>query len=253
MALNPELQRFWWPVEQYRQVPQLGMKLQTTWSPEATLVTPGPTDSTTPAASWPPTMGKRTGVSPSMTPRSEWQRPAAATLIRTSPAFGSSTSSSTTSNGWPVAVSTAARVFTVRLSSRVGASRVGASQAGNGDEHVLYLQVLEQAGLAALPAVATGLHAPAGCRRRGLVEAVDVDLPGAQAGGQPVGPGEVGGVDVGGQAVVGAVGHPHRFVLAVDRQHRQHRAEALLLGDPAAVVHPGEHGGLHEPAVGQVT
>lgn len=47
----PMSQRFCRPVEQYRQAPQLGMKLHTTWSPGLTLVTPAPTSSMTPAPS----------------------------------------------------------------------------------------------------------------------------------------------------------------------------------------------------------
>src|SRR5580692_5171332 len=60
----PQSQRFWWPVEQYRQVPQAGMNEQTTWSPTLTRVTSGPTASITPAPSCPPTMGSRPVESP---------------------------------------------------------------------------------------------------------------------------------------------------------------------------------------------
>src|SRR3984957_16618182 len=43
-----------------------------------------------PAPSWPPTTGIRTGASPAVMWSSEWQRPAAISLTRTSCALGSS-------------------------------------------------------------------------------------------------------------------------------------------------------------------
>ena len=49
----------------------------TTWSPTATCVTPAPTASTTPAPSWPSTIGYGAVHSPSTTCRSEWQTPLA--------------------------------------------------------------------------------------------------------------------------------------------------------------------------------
>ena len=52
-AFLPASHRFCRPVEQYRHEPQAGMNEQTRWSPTLTLVTPGPTASTTPAPSWP--------------------------------------------------------------------------------------------------------------------------------------------------------------------------------------------------------
>ena len=55
--------------------PQFGMNEQTTWSPGATRVTPGPTSSTMPAPSCPSTMGVRVIMSPVMRWRSEWHRP----------------------------------------------------------------------------------------------------------------------------------------------------------------------------------
>ena len=63
-AFLPASHRFCRPVEQYRQEPHAGMNEQTTWSPTATLVTPAPTASTTPAPSCPPTTGIRIGASP---------------------------------------------------------------------------------------------------------------------------------------------------------------------------------------------
>ena len=45
------------PLAQNRQWPQTGRNEQAMWSPGASLLTPGPTSSTTPAPSWPPTIG----------------------------------------------------------------------------------------------------------------------------------------------------------------------------------------------------
>ena len=47
------------PDEQNAQWPHRGRHMSTTWSPGATRVTPGPTASTTPAPSWPSTIGRR--------------------------------------------------------------------------------------------------------------------------------------------------------------------------------------------------
>ena len=56
-SLAPSSQRYWRPVEHHLHRPQLGMNETDTWSPGSTLVTPGPTSSTTPAPSWPPMTG----------------------------------------------------------------------------------------------------------------------------------------------------------------------------------------------------
>src|SRR5215471_4555224 len=63
-----------------------------------------------PAPSCPPTTGSRIGASPFWIWSSEWHRPAAKNLILISFAFGSSSSSSVISHGWPGARQTAARV-----------------------------------------------------------------------------------------------------------------------------------------------
>src|SRR6202012_3261393 len=54
------------------------------------------------------------------------------------------------------------------------------------------------------------------------------------------------------QAVDGVVGDPDRILLVVGRDHREHRAEDLLLRDHRVVVHVPEHGGLDVPAANQV-
>src|SRR5690349_20391138 len=87
------------------------MKEQTTWSPGATRVTPGPTPSTTPAPSCPSTMGSQPAISPFITCRSEWQSPACVKRTRTSPSWGPSRSSSSISRALPASWITAAVVF----------------------------------------------------------------------------------------------------------------------------------------------
>src|SRR3954452_2504013 len=109
------------------------MKEQTTWSPTCTRVTPGPTASTIPAPSWPPTTGKRIIASPLWMWSSEWHSPAAMNLMRTSLGRGSSSSSSVISHGLPGSRQTAARVvmligtpFLDRTSAPVYGRRTGA-------------------------------------------------------------------------------------------------------------------------------
>ena len=72
------------PVLQARQVPQAARVAITTWSPGLTERTSEPTDSTTPAPSWPRTTGGGKGMVPSMTERSEWHTPAAPMRTATS-------------------------------------------------------------------------------------------------------------------------------------------------------------------------
>src|SRR6202035_6092091 len=76
-AFLPASHSIWRPVEQYLHLPQAGMNEQVTWSPTATRVTAGPTASTMPAPSCPPTTGRRIGASPFWMWSSEWHRPAA--------------------------------------------------------------------------------------------------------------------------------------------------------------------------------
>src|SRR5690606_18727333 len=70
---------------------------------------PGPVASTTPAASWPRTTGTGIGRAPSTTDRSEWHTPQSVTRTSTSPARGSSRSTSPTARS-PTASNTAARI-----------------------------------------------------------------------------------------------------------------------------------------------
>src|SRR5579875_2986621 len=106
----PQSHRFCRPVEQYRQVPQAGIKEHTTWSPAFTRVTSGPTASITPAPSCPPTIGSRPALSPVCRCSSEWHIPDALKAILTSPRRGSSSSSSAISHGLPGSLMTAALV-----------------------------------------------------------------------------------------------------------------------------------------------
>src|ERR1035441_3266955 len=72
-----------------------------------------------PAASWPSTIGVGRGRLPSITERSEWQRPAAPIFTSTSPWPGSSSSTSSIANGFdfaygaltPIVLRTAALIF----------------------------------------------------------------------------------------------------------------------------------------------
>src|SRR5215467_2288216 len=114
-ALRPFTHMFECPVEHGRQAPQAGMYEQTILSPGLTRCTSGPTDSTMPAPSCPPTTGSRMGASPVVMWSSEWQRPAAMILTRTSCAFGSSSCRSTISQPTCGARAMAARVVMVLI------------------------------------------------------------------------------------------------------------------------------------------
>src|SRR5215470_13860674 len=83
-----------------------------TWSPFFTEVTPGPTSTTTPAPSCPRIAGNSpSGSAPDNVNSSVWQTPVALISTRTSPAFGPSSSTSSTTSGFPASYATAARVF----------------------------------------------------------------------------------------------------------------------------------------------
>src|ERR1700733_1360879 len=114
-ALRPFTHMLEWPVEHGRQAPQAGMYEQTILSPGLTRCTSGPTDSTIPAPSCPPTAGSRMGASPAVMWSSEWHRPAAIILTRTSCAFGGSSRRSTISQPTCGARAMAARVVMVLI------------------------------------------------------------------------------------------------------------------------------------------
>src|SRR5579884_536273 len=64
-------------------------------------------------------------------------------------------------------------------------------------------------------------------------------------------PAQVPAPDVGGEPVVGVIGHPDRLLLVLPGNDDQDRSEDLLARDPPAVVDPGEHGGGDEVALRQ--
>src|SRR4028118_2280858 len=98
------------PWRQLAQWPQWS-KLRTTGSPGPTFSTPGPTRSTTPEPSWPSTAGRGTGYHWSRTIRSVWQTPTPTMRTSTSPARGSSTSTSSIEKGRSFSHTTAAMAF----------------------------------------------------------------------------------------------------------------------------------------------
>src|SRR5690606_32129977 len=87
-----------------------------TWSPGATLVTPSPTSTTTPAPSWPSTTGNRpSGSAPDRVKASVWHSAVWVIFTSTSPLRGGSTSISTICSGWSGSKATAARDFMAGL------------------------------------------------------------------------------------------------------------------------------------------
>jgi hypothetical protein len=68
----------------------------------------------------------------------------------------------------------------------------------------------------------------------------------------PVGAGQVGGPDRGGEAVVGVVGQGHHLVLAVEGADVAARAEDLLLHHGCGFGQTGPDGGLHPGTLGQL-
>jgi hypothetical protein len=114
---------------------------------------------------------------------------------------------------------------------------------GDVDVDVLGLGVLQVALLAELAADPGLLVAAKGVPGVEQVVVVDPDGAGAQALGDPDGPGRVAAPDGAGQAVGGVVGDGDRLVVVVEGDDGQDRAEDLLLGDPRGRVDPGEDGG----------
>ena len=96
MRCMPRSQMYCWPAAHQRQRPHEGMNETEIWSPTANSVTPSPSSVTTPAPSWPPTVGRGAGRVPSKMCSSEWHMPAAVVLTKTSPASGGSSSISST-------------------------------------------------------------------------------------------------------------------------------------------------------------
>src|SRR5437763_1934378 len=91
------------------------MAVTTTWSPTATVVTPSPTSVTTPAPSWPSTIGSGLGRSPLRTETSEAHTPEASRRTAISPGRGAPRPRSCTSSGWRSAADTGRRVVGLAL------------------------------------------------------------------------------------------------------------------------------------------
>src|SRR5277367_2542395 len=99
----PPVHRLGWPDRHCGQLPQKPERQATTWSPGLTVVTSAPTASTTPAPSWPSTIGRSSGNRPipSTTCRSLWHTPVATVRTSTSRPHGWSTSTcSIVSGAW---------------------------------------------------------------------------------------------------------------------------------------------------------
>src|SRR4051794_5858001 len=153
------------PERQGSQAPQAGTKAMITWSPTSKPSVFAPVSTTSPAASWPRTIGITRGREPSITDRSEWHRPAAPTLTSSSPSPGPSSSSS--------AISRAA----TRRRARAGPSRAGRHR-GPSWRHLL--------GGGQLQAFQGGAYRVR-YRRRAAVLPVDEDVHEVTLGGGLVG------------------------------------------------------------------
>ena len=99
---------------------------------------------------------------------------------------------------------------------------------------------------AALAADAGMLHAAERHHVADGAIGVDPDRPGLERGGHAQRPVHVLGPDAGRQAVDRVVGQPHRFLLGVEADDRQHGAEHFLPGDPHVGAYVDEDGGLDE-------
>src|SRR2546421_436421 len=87
-----------------------------TWSPFLTLLTPGPTSTTTPAPSWPRIAGNSpSGSAPERVNSSVWQMPVALISTSASPAFGPSSCTVSIVKAAPALCATAARTSMARL------------------------------------------------------------------------------------------------------------------------------------------
>src|SRR5215813_6801407 len=114
----PPVHRLGCPPRHCAQLPQNPDRQATTWSPGLTEVTSAPTASTTPAPSWPSTIGRSSGKrpTPSTTWRSLWHTPVAAVRTSTSRPHGLSISTDSIVSGACVLRKTAAFI-SITLSS----------------------------------------------------------------------------------------------------------------------------------------
>src|SRR6201987_1954871 len=100
-ALNVSKQRWGRPRLQARHCPQTARQFRITKSPGSTAVTPGPTASTVPAASWPSRNGYSSLIPPSRYVRSVWHTPQAMPSTTASPGPGPGTTLPTNPTGSP--------------------------------------------------------------------------------------------------------------------------------------------------------
>src|SRR5574341_2607327 len=117
----------------------------------------------------------------------------------------------------------------------------------------LQLDVGGEALAAALAAEPGLLVAAERARGVELVEGVGPHNAGAQPAGQPQDAAALFGPDARREAVRGVVGLGDRLVRGAEGQHREDRAEDLLLRHPVGLRDAGEHGGWEpEAARGQL-
>src|SRR5205823_6661005 len=80
------------------------------------------------------------------------------------------------------------------------------------------------------------------------VAAIPVHAAGVDASKDPLGAVAVGGVDAGGEAVLGVVHEAHRLIVVGDDLEADDRAEALVAHHLHLVVHVDEHRGIEVAA-----
>src|SRR5215469_2488556 len=120
----PPVHKLGWPERHCGQLPQNPDRQATTWSPGLTVVTSAPTASTTPAPSWPSTIGRSSGKrpSPSTTCRSLWHTPVATVRTSTSRPQGLSISTASIVSGSCTLRNTAASISIAFFLPKPGAS-----------------------------------------------------------------------------------------------------------------------------------
>src|SRR6185312_841616 len=118
--------------------------------------------------------------------------------------------------------------------------------------HVLDLQVVADAGEAALAADAAVLDAAGRRLHAAQPPAVDPHRPRFEFAREPHGAGDVAGIDAGRQAIAQAVGDAQRRVLVGDIDRYADRTEDLLAGDAGVGVDAVEDRRLDEIAALQV-
>src|SRR5262249_9492138 len=109
------------------------------------------------------------------------------------------------------------------------------------DVDVFDAAVFLYTGTTPLLAVARVLYSPERGRRTSVGQpTVDSHIAHIQAGGDPMGPRQVVGLDVTSQAIGRSVGQAQRFILGLEPQRAQDRPEYLLLIQWAYSVHTSQ-------------